>query len=82
MVQAVPTQVIDSGDEIDRMGLADVLRELGSAGEQRRALVVREVELVESARAGGASWRLVADVLGVTPQAVQQRYGSRIGGRW
>lgn len=68
---AVPVQHRESLS----VGLSAELRELCEVRQQRQELVLREVELVESARDRGASWRLLADALGVTQQAVQQRYG-------
>lgn len=83
-------QAVTRGDASDRAevvrgevvghGLAAEVRELVEVGQQRRELLLREVELVEGIRARGGSWRLLGDVLGVTPQAVQQRYGERLGG--
>lgn len=60
-------------------GLAAELRALLDVSRERRELVLRETELVESIRRRGGSWKLIGDVLGVSAQAVQQRYGARLG---
>ena len=52
------------------------LAALQAQSELQRCLTELEREAVRKARAMGASWTDVADALGLTRQAVQQRYGN------
>lgn len=59
-------------------GFVGLLSELGDVAAARRAVHLREAELVAEARNQGLSWRQIGEALGTTPQAVQQRY-ARVG---
>lgn len=48
-------------------------RALPAIAELRRRLDALEAEAIEIARTKGASWREIAEALGVTRQALQQR---------
>lgn len=49
---------------------------LADLNRQRRELDARIGDSVRAARAGGATWTALAGALGVSPQAVQKRFGS------
>jgi hypothetical protein len=53
----------------------DALEQLRVTADQERELQERRHRHVMAARKLGASWVDIARVLGVSPQAVQQRYG-------
>jgi hypothetical protein len=55
----------------------DPLQALRRATALRRRLEREEAALVRRARVGGASWAMVAEVLGVTKQAVHKKYAER-----
>ncbi|MEX0868315.1 MAG: hypothetical protein WD011_01455 [Nitriliruptoraceae bacterium] len=45
----------------------------------RRAIIERDiVEMVEQARAAGASWTKIGQELGTSGEAARQRYGDRV----
>lgn len=56
----------------------DPLEELAAYVADRRELEELIGESIAAARAAGQTWTALARVLGVSPQAVQKRYG---GGR-
>jgi hypothetical protein len=51
------------------------LEELAEMVAERRELDAAIARTVAAARAAGETWPALARVLGVSPQAVQQRYG-------
>ena len=55
----------------------DPLSVLARIAAQRRELDRAEAVAVRRARNGGSSWAFIATMLGVTRQAVHQRYGRR-----
>ena len=55
------------------------LAALMAQAQLQQALTGLEAQAVGKARSLGASWTDIADALGVTRQAVQQRYGSSYG---
>ena len=55
----------------------DSLAALSSTVEQVRSLEARRDRQALQARSQGATWTDIAAALGVSPQAVQQRYGKR-----
>jgi DNA invertase Pin-like site-specific DNA recombinase len=57
--------------------LGDPLAGLSALAELRTRLAREEAALVRRARNAGASWAQIATVLGVSKQAVHQRYGGR-----
>jgi hypothetical protein len=57
--------------------LAESLQALEKGRELERSILARRAVQVGAARDAGASWTSIARALGVSPQAVQQRYGSR-----
>lgn len=58
-------------------GPSDPLAGLTALAELRVRLAREEAVLVRRARNEGASWARIATVLGVSKQAVHQRYGGR-----
>lgn len=58
-------------------GRSIALEDLAGYVADRRELEDLIAETVAAARAQGATWTALAGALGVTPQAVQKRYGSR-----
>jgi hypothetical protein len=58
-------------------GHRDPLAGLRALAELRGRLAREEAALVRRARNGGASWAEIAAVLGVSKQAVHQKYGGR-----
>lgn len=57
------------------------IRALGAAAELRRELERVESVLVRRARTSGMTWAMIAAALGVSRQAVHQKYGGRRLGR-
>jgi len=57
--------------------VADPAEALGAIGELRRRLDVLEAERVEAALREGASWRVIADALGVSRQAAHRKHAAR-----
>jgi hypothetical protein len=55
----------------------DAIRSLEQTVALERDVARRRSRQVRAARAAGASWTELARVLGVSPQAVQQRYGKQ-----
>lgn len=53
----------------------DPLEELAGYVADRRELDELIAESIAAARASGQTWTTLARVLGVSPQAVQKRYG-------
>ena len=53
----------------------DPLEELAGYVADRRELDALIAESIAAARASGQTWTALARVLGVSPQAVQKRYG-------
>lgn len=51
------------------------LDRLHAITEQQLALEVERASTIKKLRRKGATWKEIADVLGVTPQAAQKRYG-------
>lgn len=56
---------------------ADALLEVARLDRAARAAVARRDEAVAAARASGCSWTALGSVLGISPQAVQQREARR-----
>jgi hypothetical protein len=54
--------------------MADLRQVARAIQAERRAIADRDA-VVRVARMQGATWAELAEVLGVTPQAVQKRYG-------
>lgn len=53
------------------------VREALTAAKRREVAAIRDVErIVAEARVVGVPWSVIADGLGVSKQAAQQRYGS------
>jgi predicted transcriptional regulator len=71
----------DAQDLAIRVASEDPSEGLRAVAALRRLLERVERIHVESARARGASWQEIADELGVSKQAVHQRYVKR-GKRW
>lgn len=57
----------------------DPLELVADLAKQRRAIEAQVLDSVASARRSGATWAQLGHVLGVTPQAVQKRYGGSRG---
>ena len=57
-------------------GYGDPLEEVAGLAAERRELETAISEAIYAARADGATWTALARALGVSPQAVQKRYGS------
>ena len=55
----------------------DPLEELAGYVADRRELEALIAESIAAARASGVTWTALARTLGVSPQAVQKRYGDR-----
>lgn len=69
----VDRAVLDAGVEAPgRRSDVDTVRRLAM---ERAGLQLRLDEVIRRARAGGATWQELGQALGVTPQAVQKRYG-------
>lgn len=60
------------------MNAQEARAQLEAATEQLRTSQAEFDRAVIDARTHGATWTALASILGVTPQAVQQRYGRRI----
>ena len=56
----------------------DALDALTKTAETERSIQARRDRQVIAARQTGATWTSIAQVLGVSPQAVQKRYGPRV----
>jgi hypothetical protein len=71
-----PSDLIEDAAQLDepRQGLRAV-------AALRRVLEQLEAAHVERALRAGWTWAQVADELGVTKQAVHQKYAKRLGGR-
>ena len=65
------------GDEVEvtLSTYGDPLEELAGYVADRRELDALIAESISAARAAGQTWTALAGVLGVSPQAVQKRYG-------
>ena len=57
------------------------IRALGATAEMRREIERIEAVLVRRARTRGLSWAAIATVMGVSRQAVHQKYGGHRLGR-
>jgi hypothetical protein len=57
----------------------DALEQLRQTVEREASMARRRDRHVRAARSAGATWTSIALVLGVSPQAVQQRYGRSSG---
>jgi hypothetical protein len=55
----------------------DILDEIIAASERAADWLLQLQSLVRQARLDGATWQEIADALGVSKQAAQQRFGSR-----
>jgi hypothetical protein len=64
----------DTGSRDPQVGLSAV-------AALRRLVDVLEALQVDNARSAGWTWKAIAERLGVTKQAVHQKYGSRIFAR-
>jgi hypothetical protein len=53
----------------------DALEGVKGAIELERSVIRRRDRQVRAARSAGATWTELSKILGVSPQAVQQRYG-------
>lgn len=62
----------------DGRALLAPLRALRSDAAAARDLEQRMRSTVQELRAGGASWAVIGDAIGITKQAAQQRYGGDI----
>lgn len=74
-----PAAVFDDWAGASAVKFADggeVLERLGQVVEERDRLGASVVELVRQGRSQGLTWTQLGAALGVTPQAVQKRYGS------
>jgi hypothetical protein len=67
----------DAQDLATRVASEDPSEGLRAVAALRRLLERTERIQVESARARGLTWQEIADELGVSKQAVHQKYGSR-----
>lgn len=56
----------------------DALAQLQETAELERSVQARRHRQVLAARRAGASWTSIAQLLGVSPQAVQKRYGRQL----
>lgn len=84
MTGRLPSRYVDDmPDEEGLMALVgtldddDPLRSLAAAAELRRQATRIESVQVRRARQRGLPWASIADALGVSKQAVHQRYGGR-----
>lgn len=80
--RTAPAKVFDGWQGASAVVYADageVLERLGSAVAERDRLGAHVADLVAQGRSQGLTWTQLATPLGVTPQAVQKRYGSRVG---
>ncbi|NED99309.1 helix-turn-helix domain-containing protein [Phytoactinopolyspora halotolerans] len=75
-VEQLRDLVVTTADEDPLVGLAAVAR-IGAEMERAEAVLVRR------ARNKGATWSEIADVLGVSKQAVHKKHGGRriLGGQ-
>lgn len=60
----------------DDKARADYLASLSTLRARQRALEREVAVCVSAARAAGISWSALGDALGVSKQAMQQRYGA------
>lgn len=75
-LRSVVREAVRSVDSGTRRVYLDALGKYRRPSADDRRLIV---QLVDGARALGATWREVGDALGVSAQAAQQRFGSRLG---
>jgi hypothetical protein len=75
-MQPTPADLIEDAAQLD-----DPRQSLRAVAALRRLLEQLETSHVERALRAGWTWAQVADELGVSKQAVHQKYAKRLGGR-
>jgi hypothetical protein len=76
-VQRPEVVVVDRApyDDRDQVGTLGALRQLRSATVRSATADAAVADAVAAARAFGASWAAIGDVLGITRQGAYQRFG-------
>lgn len=70
-----PAQVRPARDTVEVVADEESLERLRQVSDEHKRLASELEDRIRQARAAGATWTELARALGVSPQAVQQRYG-------
>jgi DNA-directed RNA polymerase specialized sigma24 family protein len=81
LVRQTRLDAVETAAAVQAREKASVMVQLVRVPVRQAALEARKRELVDQAREFGVEWAVIGAALGVTPQAVQKRYGPARGER-
>lgn len=77
LVRANRLSAVETAASGEAQGKVEIVKQLQRVPVREAALEARKRELVDQAREFGVEWAVIGVALGVTPQAVQKRYGPK-----